>query len=265
MEYSELIEGLKKYGSLEENLCEKFIGVPKEEISKNVIIAPWWDPMGFPAYSDAKKIGGSDFTAVTAWQIGDITYIKTGIGAPCLMDVVLALGTAKVEKLVFLGSVGALDRNMEIGDVVVPEYSVIGDGASRYIAGNSLKNTDVLGEKTYPDLSINESLKQITARICKENNINCHEGRAYSTDSIFAQFAHIDEIINFGCNCIEMETAAAFLAAKIAKVPMTALFVVSDSTVAKKSFVSGRDENEIARYRSSRKDLFPKILYELFK
>lgn len=265
MEYNELILGLEKYGSSKENLCEKFIGVPAKNISKNVIIAPWWDPMSFPAFSDAKKIGGSDFTAVTAWQIGDITYIKTGIGAPCLMDVVLALGTTNVEKLVFLGSVGALDKDMEIGDVVVPEFSVTGDGASRYISGNSIKDTDVLGEKTYPDASLNQKLKEITERVCKENNINCHEGRAYATDSIFAQFAHIDEIINFDCNCIEMETAAAFRAAEIAKVKMTALFVVSDSTVAKKSFVSGREEDEIARYRSSRKDLFPKILYELFK
>lgn len=265
MEYSELILGLEKYGSSKGNLCERFIGVPAKNISKNVIIAPWWEPLSFPAFSDAKRIGGSDFTAVTAWQTGDITYIKTGIGAPCLMDVVLALGTANIEKLVFLGSVGALDSKMKIGDVVVPLYSVIGDGASRYISGKDLKNTDVLGEKVYPDAELNKKLKEITERVCKENNINCHEGRAYSTDSIFAQFAHIDEIINFGCNCIEMETAAAFRAAKIAKIPMTALFVVSDSTVAKKSFVSGREENEIARYRSSRKDLFPKILNKLFK
>ncbi len=265
MEYNELILGLEKYGSSKENLCERFIGAPKDKISKNVIIAPWWEPLSFPVFSDAKKIGGSDFTAVTAWQTGDTTYIKTGIGAPCLMDVVLALGTADVEKLVFLGSVGALDKDMEIGDVVVPQFSVCGDGASRYISGKDLKNTDVLGEKVYPDAELNEKLKEITERVCKDNNINCHDGRAYATDSIFAQFAHIDEIINFGCNCIEMETAAAFRAAKKAKVPMTALFVVSDSTVAKKSFVSGREENEIARYRSSRKDLFPKILYELFK
>lgn len=265
MEYSELIEGLKKYGSLEENLCERFIGVTKVNISKNVVIAPWWEPLSFPAFSDAKRIGGSDFTAVTAWQTGDITYIKTGIGAPCLMDVVLALGTANVEKLVFLGSVGALDKSMEIGDVVVPLYSVAGDGASRYISGNCLKDTDVLGEKVYPDTTLNQKLKEITERVCKGSGIKCHEGKAYATDSIFAQFTHIDEIINFDCNCIEMETAAAFRAAKIANVKMTALFVVSDSTVAKKSFVSGREEDEIARYRSSRKELFPKIIHELFK
>ena len=58
MEYNELILGLEKYGSSKENLCERFIGVPAKNIAKNVIIAPWWDPMSFPAFLMRKRLVG---------------------------------------------------------------------------------------------------------------------------------------------------------------------------------------------------------------
>lgn len=62
-----------------------------------------------------------------------ITYIKTGIGAPVLMDSLLSLGVTACKRIIFIGSVGSLDENISIGDIVIPEYSVCGDGASRYI------------------------------------------------------------------------------------------------------------------------------------
>jgi len=43
-------------------------------------------------------------------------------------------------------------------------------------------------------------------------------GRNYSIDTVIAQFAHIDTILNMKCNVIEMETAAAFRAANISNI-----------------------------------------------
>ena len=73
-----------------------------------------------------------------------MTYIKTGIGAPVLMDALLTLGVTACQRIIFIGSVGSLDDNIGIGDIVIPEYSVCGDGASRYISHDSLGDGDIV-------------------------------------------------------------------------------------------------------------------------
>lgn len=54
------------------------------------------------------------------------------------MDYILSLGVTKCKNLVFLGSSGSLDENIKISDIVVPKYSICGDGASRYLNKNCL-------------------------------------------------------------------------------------------------------------------------------
>ena len=89
-------------------------------------------------------------------------------------------------------------------------------------------------------------------------------GRTFSIDTIFAQFAHIESILNMNCNVIEMETAAAFRAAKLMEIPITAIFSVSDNTMTNKSLVSGRTEEEMEYRKFVRREIFPKIILSLF-
>lgn len=103
-----------------------------------------------------------------------------------------------------------MSSDISIGDIVIPDYSVCGDGASRYIASHSLESCDVFGEKVYPNLSLSDKVKEITDHVCTQNGVKWHNGITFSIDTIFAQFLHIDKIISSGCNTIEMETAAAF-------------------------------------------------------
>ncbi len=270
VDYQELLGGLKRFGSTETEICVHGLGVLPEQVHENVIVAPWWEPQSMPALGGAGEVTElSDCAAsLRAWDIVKdgmaITYIKTGIGAPQHMDAVLSLGLTPCKRILFLGSVGALDDQIGIGDIVVPEYSVCGDGASRYLADAPLANSDVFGEKAYPDWELLDRLKEITARACKAHNVRWHSGKTFSIDTIFAQFAHIDEILGMGCNVIEEETAAAFRAAAMMGIPMAALFSVSDNTVAKKSLVSGRTKEEMEYRRYVRRELFPKIIFEFF-
>ena len=180
------------------------------------------------------------------------------------MDVVLGLGVTVCKNIVFIGSVGALSQELRIGDIVIPEYSICGDGASRYIKNSSLANNDVFGEKAYPNTELLDRAKNITNLICKQNDVKWHIGNNFSIDTIFAQFSHIDEIIRMGCNVIEMETAAAFEAAVLASIPMVALFSISDNTVTKQSLISGRTEKDMEYRQFVRRELFPQIISEIF-
>ena len=219
MDYERLLLGMKKYGATDEDICIHGIGIPLEKVNENVIIAPWWEPTIFLEFTDAEYLSASDYSAIKVWNINrfDITYIKTGIGAPVLMDSLLSLGVTNCKQIIFIGSVGALDSQIGIGDIVIPEYSICGDGASRYIASMNLSD-DIFAEKAYPDLLLFKQARIVTERICKVNNVKWHVGRAFSIDTIFAEFAHIESILNMNCNVIEMETAAALRAAKMMKI-----------------------------------------------
>jgi purine-nucleoside phosphorylase len=180
------------------------------------------------------------------------------------MDALLSLGVTRCKRVIFIGSVGSLDENIGIGDIVVPEYSICGDGASRYIATKSLKSNDIFGDKVYPDEGLFNALYHNTEQVCNANNVRFHKGKAFSIDTIFAQFSHLDEIIGMDCNVIEMETAAAFRAAQVTNISLAALFSVSDNTVTKKSLISGRTEEEMKYRRFTRREVFPEIILNTF-
>jgi Uridine phosphorylase len=262
-----LLAGIEKYGTTKDEICKHTIGLSSEQINEKVIIAPWWEPTSLPALGKAAP--QTLYSArIKVWLIENgeekYTYIKTGIGAPVLIDVVLALGLTKCKSIIFVGSVGSLSEEIGIGDIVIPEFSVCGDGASRYIKRTALMNNDVWGEKAYPNKSFLDRTKKVTAEICEQNNIAWHKGYNFSADSIFAQFAHIDEIIGLGCNVIEMETAAAFEAASMAGIPIAALFSVSDNTVINKPLPMGLTEKEQEYRIFVRKTIFPQIISRLF-
>lgn len=268
MEYRTILDGLMRFGSNENDICKHGIGVSLDVIRENVVIAPWWEPSSLSGLGEAVYLSESEFSAVKVWNItnGEIefTYIKAGIGAPALMDAVLSLGVTKCRNIVFIGSVGSLDDKIHIGDIVIPEWSICGDGASRYLYGDSLANNDVFGEKVYPNKELYDSVMKNTAMICQANRVEYHTGKNFSIDTIIAQFAHIDEILDMGCNVIEMETAAAFRAAGLAGIAIAAIFGVSDNTVQNKSLVSGRSENEISYRRYTKRTIIPQIILRTF-
>jgi purine-nucleoside phosphorylase len=266
MDYNALISSIKRFGSTEQDICMYGLSTAPGHIKENVIIAPWWEPDSLPGLGKAELLSSSSH-AISVWNITgenhEMTYIKTGIGAPMLLEGLLPLGVTECKRIVFIGSAGSLDPGIGIGDIVIPEYSVCGDGAGRYIASDGLSR-DTFGEKTYPDAHMYDKAAAEAARVCRENNVNFHIGRNFSIDSIFAQFAHIETIIGMGCNVIEMETAAAFRAAKLMNIPLAAVFSVSDNTAANKSLLSGRTAEEKERHRFTKRELIPRIITGVF-
>lgn len=267
MDYKRLINGMKRFGSDETDICIHGLGILPSQVQENVVIAPWWEPMTLPGLGKAEYLSESDYSAVRIWNIVSdnlkITYIKTGMGAPVLMDALLSLGITPCKRILFIGSVGALSSEIGIGDIVIPEFSICGDGASRYIISDSLLDNDVFGKKAFPDSDLTKSVQNSTKKICLQNNVKWHMGKTFSIDTIFAQYAHIDEILEMGCNVIEMETAAAFCAAQIANIPIAAIFSVSDNTISNKSLVSGRTEEEMNYRKYVRREIFPQIILDI--
>lgn len=269
MQYVDLISSLYRFVDDNTDVCARFLGVESKKIQRNVVISPGWRPERLPGLGNPELIAsGALYGSLNVWNIkngdAEITYIQTGCGAGILMDALLALGVTDCENIIFVSSVGAVDANIHVGDIVIPEYAITGDGASRYIASSAL-DKDVFGEKVYPDSSLLEQLKLKTEKICRETNTAWHMGRTFCTDTIFAEFAHIDTIISTGCNTIDMETAVAFRSAKLMNKSIVALLSVTDNTVARKSLINETAKNDDDYRLFVRGKVFPKIISGLIK
>ena len=255
MNYEDLLKSHLKYGTTKEDISlHRGLG----NVLENVVIAPWWKHSMF----ENKGFRIEKMSDVVYNFYGDkisFSFLEIrNMGAPTVMDYTLGLGVTKCKNLVFVGSTGSLDENIKIGDIVIPEYSICGDGASRYLNKNL---EDELFKKEYPSKKLTEEL----INLLKEENIEYHYVPNFSVDNIFAQFYHIDKILESGANTIEMETANLFKCREIMDINITAIFCVSDNTVLKKSVFSGRTKEEQKHRRNVRNNIVSKIVIDLFE
>ena len=263
MDYNKLLQSLEDFGETAQGLVKRRLRVEIGAIQENVIMSPSWEPTDMPCFEAAELISPLEASDVKVWDIRSrklaLTYIKTGITSPHFLERLLSLGVTNCKRIIFIGSAGSLDAHIHIGDILIPGYSVCGDGASRYIASDNLRH-DVFGEKTYPDARLAERLIHETTRICSERNASWHMGKTFSTDSVLTEFLHKDTVLDLRCNSIEMETAVAFRAAKFMGIPLAALLVVSDNIITRKSLFHGRTAEDMACFKLVKNEMMPRIV-----
>lgn len=255
MTYEDLIESHLKYGTTKSDIA---VHRGLEKVLENVIIAPWWGHEMFETFDFTITRINERLYNISNDEISFSFIEVKNIGASAVMDYVLTLGVTKCKNLLFLGSAGSLDKNIKIGEIVIPEYSICGDGASRYLNKNL---EDEFLKKEYPSKEITNNL----INLLKDNNIKYHYVPNFSVDNIFAQFFHLDKLLELGSKTIEMETANLFKCGEILNIDVTALFCVSDNIVVNKSVFSGRTKEENEYRHRIRKKVIPKIAIELFK
>lgn len=269
MKNNDFLMSITESGNTPERMFFNYFGICKEKICKNAIISPGWNPKRILNMDNAEElVKSSPLFGFKVWNVEcgkrTITYVKTGYGAPMILDAVLLLSMTECKNVLFLSSIGALCEKIKIGDIVIPEYSICGDGASRYIFSEKFL-PDVFGEKVYPD---NESIKEltdITEKRCCDGNAEWHFGKTFCADTIVAQSGYIKDIIKIGCNSIDMESAVFFKSAKTSGMSAAALMQVSDNAVLNKSlFTDNISEKEKAYRRYVRDSIIPEIIKNYF-
>ncbi len=235
---------LDKYNISPADVVRMAFKCAPEAIHPNVILAPIWKVDIFSQWADCIAVVTPDVLYDLSFQGKTISFLRSGVGAPLTGDAVLALGCTPCERILFAGSVGGLCAGMHIGDLMMPAFSYAGDGFCHYLQPG-FPAQDCYLEHNAPDEALSAALYQATLPLARQAGVPIHTGPVFSIDTILAQFRILDDITNtLDCIGIEMETAAAFKAARLVGIPVAALFSVSDVPVKHQSLFSGRPPAE---------------------
>ena len=140
------------------------------------------------------------------------------VGAPYAAIILETLIAGGVGKIVFWGWCGAVSSKVKIGDIIVPNGSIIDEGTSRHYQADFASVAEPSSEMT----------KKIKGALTR-HRLGFHEGTVWTTDAIFRETrATVEQFQSQGVLAVEMETSALFAVGKYRAVKVGALLVVSD-------------------------------------
>lgn len=253
---------LDKYNISPEDIVKLYLKCDSNNIRAGVIVTPLWKQDIFGKYISSFRTIAENVLYEMEYCGHPITLLRTGVGAPLTGDFILALGCTPCEKVIFTGSVGGLIPSMEVGDLIIPDKSLCGDGFSRYLS-EDVKMRDCFLCPSEPDEKLTDIIKSQVKELCQDEAITIHYGTVFSSDSIIAEFFRLDYFTNeLNCIGIEMETAAVFKASKLVDIKASAILEVSDVTVIGKNLFSGRTKEDAQRRHTVRETVMAKAILD---
>lgn len=238
------------------------------QIQPDVILAPLYPPQTLAHHvRSIRQIANGRFPVfeIETSSGRKVSFIRTGVGACNICDAVLALAGTPCRTILFVGSVGSLTASAKIGDLIVPKESVSGCGADFYLTAESFRKGNGLGQTYLADCEKTEQLLHLTSSLAASRNVDVHQDKVFSIDTLLGEYPHLSEIRSLGCDAIEMETATLFHAARVIGRKAVALLYVSDCTFQGKSFYSdGRTGADKKRKETSKRTVIPQAINAFF-
>lgn len=255
-----ILGNLHKYNM--KHIANVNFGLEEDVVYDALVVAPSYSPYKV-IIDDSFKISemGSQ-SYCTGYEVEKnnlkIAWIKTAAGGCNMLDYLLICGELQFKKLIFIGAVGALKKEFNIGDICTPSYSVAGTLANTYLK-DSIKDY-IPFEKIYPETEYVDSIIQLA----KTSNYEIKKASVFCTDSIAMEYTHLEEIKSFDTDLIEMETSTFYSIARLMEIPAIALLVVSDNSATGVPLV-GRSEEIQKIYEYSRKVVLIELIYKITK
>lgn len=225
-----------------------------------VVIAPSYTPykLGVDAYCKITLLKQSAYTEGYLVEKDNlkIAWVKVASSDSNLIDHLAVCAELNMDKIIFIGAVGALKETIQLGDFCTPSYSIAGGMAHTYLK-ESIKDF-VPFEKVVPDMTFVDRVVDLA----KANGFELKKASVFCTPSIATEYYHLDEIRKFDTDLIEMETASLYLLADLMEIPTIALMVVSDNSSFRAGLV-GRTEEEQKQYEYGRNHVLPEMIFKV--
>ncbi|QLD90693.1 nucleoside phosphorylase [Natronomonas salina] len=133
----------------------------------------------------------------------DLTICSTGIGSPSAAIALEELAAVGVETFVRVGTTGALQSGIEIGDMVVATGAAKDEGTT--------KRYEDVEVPAVPDYEVLSSLVDAA----ESRQAPVHVGPIATDDAFYAETdAYVEDWEDAGLLCVEMEAAALFTLAR---------------------------------------------------
>ncbi|MCK9614051.1 MAG: hypothetical protein M0R48_00950 [Candidatus Omnitrophica bacterium] len=146
-----------------------------------------------------------------------VTVGNGGFYAPDSAFVTEILCVGGIKTLIRLGSCGAMLQEMTVGDFVVVDKVIRGDGATRYYVDDNF----------VPQVDKELSKKLVTIF---EKQGKVYQGACWTTDAMFRETKEIvNPYIEKGAICVDMVTSPFVTVANVYKTKVAAILVVSDN------------------------------------
>ncbi len=127
---------------------------------------------------------------------------------------------AGIEHIIRIGTCGALDENMKVGDLVVVDRAIRGDGVTPYYVGPDFK--------TMADQGITDTL----CAVAKEMGVTVHRGCVWTTDALLRETREIVESKRKeGAIAVDMVSSALLTIAQLHRKKAAAILAISDNVI----------------------------------
>ena len=133
------------------------------------------------------------------------------------------LCNAQPKAIIRVGSCGALDDDIKIGDIIVADSAWSGEGVTPYYVDDA-KNWEPQADKQLTD-----DLEEIA----KATGFNVHRGKCWSTDAILKETkANVKLATDRGCIAVDMVTSVMLTICGQYNIPATVILAVSDNIIS---------------------------------
>jgi DeoD family purine-nucleoside phosphorylase len=183
-----------------------------------------------------------------------LTIQSTGIGGPSAAVVIHELIELGARRLLRVGTCGALQESLHLGDLVIATEAIAADGTSRALgAGDRVRATrellapleDAAGAAEDPAGAGEDAAAD------REDSGRTHRGPVVSTDLFYDRRGRELDWHAAGVLAVEMETATLFALAALHEVEAAALLTVSDLVLPERVRI-GPDALQSAERRMGR-------------
>jgi len=152
---------------------------------------------------------GTKVTSINGGRFSADTAITTEI-----------LCAAKAPLMIRLGSCGSLSEDIKVGDLVIADTGVRGEGVTQYYAD----------EKFVP--TADKKLSDELAAAAKDSGLTVHRGPCWSTDAILRETREVvGGAVKKGAIAVDMVTSTFLTICQLNKIPAAVILAVSDNVI----------------------------------
>ncbi len=190
---------------------------------------------------NAKEVGNNrEYFTMTGEILGEkVSVMSTGMGAPAVEIALNELATTNAKVVIRVGTSGALQKHLKLGDSVIATASVRRDGVTmQYLPPE------------FPAVS-DFKVANYLVKAAEKVGQRYHTGIVYSTDSYYGRIfdpeshgKYAEKLVKAGTLIVEMEVGALFVVGKVLGIKAGAVLTVREELDENGEYIQAGEEYE---------------------